>query len=61
VHADTLGLTHLHPGQRYAPGTPSPARLTLDVPPPEPGDHRLFVEFRTSTGLHQAEFTVSVI
>jgi hypothetical protein len=58
VHAGTFAVTHLHPLEVFDGSMSSPAALTLDVPPVEPGNYRFFVEFATADGNHQAGFTI---
>lgn len=58
AHRDTLAVSHLHPAQEYTAGAPSPDELNLTTATRAAGRYRLIVEFATSTGRHQAEFTM---
>ena len=58
VHSGTFAVTHLHPLEVVDGHASSPSALTLDAPPVEPGNYRLFVEFATADGNHQAGFTI---
>lgn len=59
VEAETLAVAHLHPAEEYVDGAASPDSLHLTTPPIVSGDYRLIVEFATTSGVHQAEFTLA--
>ena len=53
----TLAYSHVHPtSQDRGKGT-----ISFSAEFPRPGTYRLFLQFRTASGVHTAAFTVTVI
>ncbi|MFK0192803.1 hypothetical protein [Kitasatospora sp. NPDC090308] len=59
-HAGDLAFAHLHPEAEAAGGTGGGPALAFHAELPEPGDWRLFLQFRTGGTLHTAALTLDV-